>query len=62
MLYTEVDRLSTAWAALDEQNRDKVFKLAEHDEKVLKAVHEVSPSHQDPYRMRGVDDGRSCFL
>ena len=42
MLYTEVDRLSTAWAVLDEQNRDKVFKLAEHDEKVLKAVHEVS--------------------
>ncbi|KAH9810216.1 hypothetical protein DFH28DRAFT_1065038 [Melampsora americana] len=40
MLYTEVDRLSNAWAALDEQNRDKVFKLAEHDEKVLKAVHE----------------------
>ncbi|KNZ64509.1 hypothetical protein VP01_1020g3 [Puccinia sorghi] len=40
MLYTEVDRLSTAWAVLDEQNRDKVFKLAEHDEKVLKAVHE----------------------
>lgn len=40
MLYTEVDRLSTAWAMLDEQNRDKVFKLAEHDEKVLKSVHE----------------------
>ncbi|KAH9455081.1 hypothetical protein Pst134EA_022557 [Puccinia striiformis f. sp. tritici] len=40
MLFTEVDRLSTAWALLDEQNRDKVFKLAEHDEKVLKAVHE----------------------
>ncbi|MBW0476096.1 hypothetical protein O181_015811 [Austropuccinia psidii MF-1] len=40
MLYTEVDRLSTAWAALDEQNRDKVFKLVEHDEKILKAVHE----------------------
>ncbi|POW01313.1 hypothetical protein PSHT_12600 [Puccinia striiformis] len=46
MLFTEVDRLSTAWALLDEQNRDKVFKLAEHDEKVLKAVHECNASQR----------------
>ncbi|CAH7670764.1 hypothetical protein PPACK8108_LOCUS5498 [Phakopsora pachyrhizi] len=40
MLYSEVDRLSTAWAILDEQIREKVFKLAEYEDKVLKAVQE----------------------
>lgn len=41
MMYGEVDRLSAAWTLLDEQNRSKVFKLAESEEKILKAVHEV---------------------
>lgn len=42
MLMGEIDRLSSAWSLLDEQSRSKVYKLAEQEEKVMKAVQEVS--------------------
>lgn len=34
MLYGEIDRLSTAWSTLDEQNSAKVFNLVHLEEKV----------------------------
>ncbi|GAA5857751.1 hypothetical protein JCM8547_005970 [Rhodosporidiobolus lusitaniae] len=34
MLYGEIDRLSTAWASLDEQNASKVFNLAALEDKI----------------------------
>ncbi|GAA5893424.1 hypothetical protein JCM6882_008029 [Rhodosporidiobolus microsporus] len=34
MLYGEIDRLSTAWASLDEQNASKVFNLASLEDKI----------------------------
>ncbi|KAI5476449.1 E3 ubiquitin-protein ligase BRE1 [Pseudohyphozyma bogoriensis] len=34
MLYGEIDRLSTAWSTLDEQNSSKVFNLVNLEEKV----------------------------
>ncbi|GAA6018504.1 hypothetical protein JCM10207_007199 [Rhodosporidiobolus poonsookiae] len=34
MLYGEIDRMSTAWAALDEQNASKVFNLASLEDKI----------------------------
>ncbi|GAA5973856.1 hypothetical protein JCM11641_003195 [Rhodosporidiobolus odoratus] len=34
MLYGEIDRLSTAWASLDEQNQSKVFNLASLEDKI----------------------------
>lgn len=41
MLYGEVERLSTAWSALDEMCASKVFGLVGMEEKVQKAQAEV---------------------
>ncbi|POW22429.1 hypothetical protein PSHT_01279 [Puccinia striiformis] len=38
MLFTQLNRLLTR-AFLDEQNQDKVFKLAEYDEEISNDVH-----------------------
>lgn len=40
MLYAEIDRLSTAWATLDEQNSSKVFNLQHLEEKAGKLLGE----------------------
>jgi E3 ubiquitin-protein ligase BRE1 len=42
MLIKEVEQLSSAWQALDEQSRDKVFELVNHEEKLAKLTAEVS--------------------
>ncbi|GJN91021.1 hypothetical protein Rhopal_004035-T1 [Rhodotorula paludigena] len=44
MLYGEIDRLSTAWAALDEQNSSKVFNLAALEEKIQRLNAEKAKS------------------
>lgn len=44
MLYGEIDRLSAAWATLDEQNSSKVFNLVNLEEKVQRLNTEVSHS------------------
>lgn len=42
MLYSEIERLSEAWQALDEQNASKVFNLAAMEEKMQRLSAEVS--------------------
>lgn len=42
MLYGEIDRLSAAWSALDEQNSSKVFNLANLEDKLQRLGAEVS--------------------
>lgn len=41
MLYAEIDRLSNAWATLDEQNGNKIFNLGHLEEKVQRLNTEV---------------------
>jgi E3 ubiquitin-protein ligase BRE1 len=41
MLIQEVERLSSAWATLDEQNRDKVLALVSFEEKMTRLTSEV---------------------
>jgi hypothetical protein len=43
MLYGEIDRLSTAWASLDEQNASKVFNLASLEDKIQRLNADVRP-------------------
>ncbi|CEQ41340.1 SPOSA6832_03051 [Sporobolomyces salmonicolor] len=43
MLYGEIDRLSAAWSALDEQNASKVFNLVNLEEKIQRLSAEVCP-------------------
>ena len=40
-LYSEIDKLSAAWEALDRQVKSKVFDLAAMEEKVVKSGLEV---------------------
>lgn len=42
MLYGEIERLSEAWQALDEQNASKIFNLAAMEEKLQRLSAEVS--------------------
>lgn len=44
MLYSEIERLSDAWQALDEQNASKVFNLAAIEERLQRLSAEVSLS------------------
>lgn len=49
MLYGEIERLSEAWQALDEQNASKIFNLAAMEEKLQRLSAEVSLlSHVQP--------------
>lgn len=41
MLYGEIDRLSVAWSALDEQSNSKVFNLVHLEEKVQRLTTDV---------------------
>lgn len=41
-LYSELDKLSTAWEALDRQVKGKVFDLMNVEERLVKSSHEVS--------------------
>lgn len=43
MLYGEIDRLSSAWSILDEQNASKVFSLVNLEEKVQRLNTDVCP-------------------
>jgi E3 ubiquitin-protein ligase BRE1 len=40
-IYAEVERLSGAWEALDEQLKSKIFSLSAAEERVAKSAHEV---------------------
>lgn len=42
MLYNEIDRLSSAWSTLDQQNAAKVWNLTHTEEKIQKLSIEVS--------------------
>ncbi|BGP25184.1 E3 ubiquitin-protein ligase BRE1 [Rhodotorula toruloides] len=56
MLYGEIDRLSTAWATLDEQNASKVFNLAAVEEKLQRLSAEKAKSDNYYFAsMRQVD-------
>ncbi|BGO91969.1 hypothetical protein NBRC10512_001078 [Rhodotorula toruloides] len=56
MLYGEIDRLSTAWATLDEQNASKVFNLAALEEKLQRLSAEKAKSDNHYFAsMRQVD-------
>jgi E3 ubiquitin-protein ligase BRE1 len=41
-LYSELDKLSTAWEALDRQVKSKVFDLINVEERLVKSSHDVS--------------------
>lgn len=43
-IYSEVERLSGAWEALDEQLKSKIFSLNAAEERVAKSAHEVGTS------------------
>ncbi|POW16456.1 hypothetical protein PSTT_01336 [Puccinia striiformis] len=61
MLFTQLNRLLTR-AFLDEQNQDKVFKLAEYDEEISNDVHwELSSRFLVPPILEG-QCGLSCRI
>lgn len=41
-LYTEIERLSAAWEALDKQAKSKVFDLSSMEERLIKTGNEAS--------------------
>lgn len=59
MLVAEVERLSAAWATLDEQNRDKVLSLVTLEERMTRAVSEVRGAQSQWLRRTLTSDAES---